>query len=80
VPVGWVKAGDAPLEGGDPLHRLGEAVRAQAVTLEASVAGGAEHSVLVCVEGRDVADAGEVVQRVVGAGSSGSAVLVGWWR
>jgi hypothetical protein len=43
-------------------------VPAQAATLEASVAAGAEHSVLPCVEARDVADAAEAAQGVVGAG------------
>jgi hypothetical protein len=63
-----VKAGDGPLEGGDAVDQLGEAVAAQAATLEASVAAGAEPSVLVSVEASDVADAREVAQGVVGAG------------
>ena len=42
---------------------------AQAAALEASVAAGAEGSVLVSVEAPEVADAGEVAQGVVGAGA-----------
>ena len=74
-----VEAGEGLLEP-DAVDRLGEAVSAQAATLEASVAGGAEPSVLVSVEARDVADAREVAQGVVGAGSSGSVGLAGRWR
>jgi hypothetical protein len=46
-------------------------VPAQAATLEASVAEGAEPSVLVSVEARAVADASEVAQGAVGAGLEG---------
>jgi hypothetical protein len=63
-----VEAGGRSRGSGDAVDRLGEAVPAQAATLEASVAEGAEPSVLVSVEVRDVADASEVAQGVVGAG------------
>src|ERR687895_342516 len=60
---------------------LGEPVAAQAAALEASVAAGAEGSVLVSVEALYVAAAREVAQGVVGTGlervgRSGRAVAV----
>jgi hypothetical protein len=61
-----VKAGDGLLEGGDAVDQLDEAVAAQAATLEASVAAGAEASVLVSVEAKDVAAAREAARRIVG--------------
>jgi hypothetical protein len=69
VPV-WmvlVTAGDGPLEGGDALDRLAEAVAAQAGALEASVASGDEPSALVSVQAADVAAARGVAVEVVGA-------------
>jgi hypothetical protein len=69
VPV-WmvlVTAGDGPLEGWDALDPLGEAVGAQPGTVEATVAGGDNPTVLVSVEATDVAAAREVAQGAVGA-------------
>ena len=63
-----VEAGDGAPGSGDAVDRLRDAVLAQAATLEASVAGGAEGSVLVSVEALYVAAAREVAQGVVGAG------------
>jgi hypothetical protein len=81
VPV-WmvlVKAGEGPLEGGDALDRLFEAVGAQAATLGASVAGGDEPSVLVSVEATDVAAAREAAAGSWVPRSNGS-VAPAWRR
>jgi hypothetical protein len=75
-----VRAGDGLLEGGEAVDQLGEAVAAQAATLEASVAEGAEPSVLVSVEALDVADAREVARGISAPGSIASVGAVGRWR
>jgi hypothetical protein len=76
-----VTAGDGLLERWDAVDPLLDAVEAQPATLGASVAGGAEPSVLVSVDAMDVAAAREVAEEVVGAaleriGRPGSAEAV----
>jgi hypothetical protein len=75
-----VKAGDGPLEGGDAVDQLGEAVAAQAATLEASVAAGAEPSVVVSVEALDGRRPGRSRRGLSAPGSSRSVGPVGRWR